>query len=221
MHLYVLLIVPFFSPLFFLPSLSLAFSLLFVAFSSCHIICPVYGHVLLICSILPVPLGFTANIGCCVQKTNGSVSSGPGKTIQRCRRTTDTHTHTHTCGSFTRLAVVHVSVISPLLSPHLLWPLLTLLLCHVLCKLCVSCSSLNVAETKSVLFYNRSTHNFSPRCFIIFGLIPSRWDHSGGFTCCCSRLCFCPAAPLHPLYRLGLRTLDRLLCVTQVTNLEI
>lgn len=89
-------------PLLLSPSsLSLSFSLLFVAFPSCHIVCLVYGHVLLICS---VPLGATVHIGCCVQKTNGSVSSGPGKESQRCRH----QTHTHT---LTRHAVVHVSVI--------------------------------------------------------------------------------------------------------------
>lgn len=44
-----------------------------------NIVCPVYGHGLLICSVLPTPLGVIVHIGCCVQKTNGSVSSGPGK----------------------------------------------------------------------------------------------------------------------------------------------
>lgn len=39
-------------------------------------------------TVLPTPLGVIAHIGCCVQKTNGSVSSGPGKELQRYRHKT-------------------------------------------------------------------------------------------------------------------------------------
>lgn len=49
----------------------------------------------------------TAHIGCCVQKTNGSVSTGPGKPLDT--RHFDTHEH---CTSYTRHTVVHESVIS-------------------------------------------------------------------------------------------------------------
>lgn len=168
------LIVPFFSPLLFLSSLSLCLShCCLLLFSSCHTVCPVYGHVLLICSILPIPLGFIAHIGCCVQKTNGSVSSGPGKELQRYRLT-----DTHTCIFFTRHAVVHVSVIvlvghppppsSPLLSPHLLTTPHShylLLHCHVLYKLCVDVLVWIVLKcffpAFGVLFYNHSTQRLT------------------------------------------------------------
>lgn len=69
-------------------SLLLSFSLLSLCLSHRHVccfvimphhVCPIYGHVLLICSVLSIPLGFIVHIGCCVQKTNGSVSPGPGK----------------------------------------------------------------------------------------------------------------------------------------------
>lgn len=91
-----------------------------------NIVCRVYGHGLLICSVLPAPLGVIVHTGCCVQKTNGSVSSGPGKDWRGYRHTC-TRLHQARCSacvclcvslsSHTWPAVTH----SPLLHPHVLY----------------------------------------------------------------------------------------------------
>lgn len=166
------LIVPFFS----LSLLSLFVFLipvfLCVALSSCHIVYPVYGHVFLICSILPIPLGFIVHIGCCVQKTNGSVSSGPGKELPRYR-------HKTCCIFFLRHAVVHVSIILSVghPPPALTSPAVTTPHSHstnVLYKLCVDIivwMLLKYSSLSLMSYFRTTVHKSSPRCLIIFGLI--------------------------------------------------
>ena len=132
-----------------------------------------------------------------------------------------THTHTHT---HTRHAVVHVSVIvlgghpSPLLlSPHLLWALLTLtVLCYTVASCTNSVSTLHFECCSDLLpclwcpvfflffFYSLSTQ-LGTKMFDHLWVDPPRPSPSRGpgirqsvFTCSCTRLCFHPpAAALH------------------------